>query len=98
MPEKHVTVMPHILGELILHLKQISYETFTGRFDFDLFDYNSQVLATIREPKQHLRKTVFRNILLPVQRDRPSQEGQPEPSQTTLSSRGRTGCGRAGLQ
>lgn len=55
--------MTNLFGKSILHLKQISYETFSGRFDFDLFDHNDQVLATVREPNQHLWKTVFRNAI-----------------------------------
>ena len=47
----------------VLHLKTVAQRVMSGQFDFDLFDHHDQVLATIREPKQHLWKTVFRNVV-----------------------------------
>lgn len=55
--------MTQLFREPVLHLKQVSEKVMSGRFDFDILDHHDQVLATVREPKQHLWKTVFRNAV-----------------------------------
>lgn len=55
--------MTQLFHEPVLHLKQVGQKVMSGRFDFDILDHRDQVLATVREPKQHLWKTVFRNAV-----------------------------------
>lgn len=55
--------MTQLFHEPVLHLKKVSEKVISGRFDFDILDHDDQVLATVREPKQHLWKTVFRNAI-----------------------------------
>lgn len=55
--------MTRTFDRRVLHLKTVGQRVMSGQFDFDLFDHHDQVLATIREPKQRLWKTVFRNVV-----------------------------------
>jgi hypothetical protein len=55
--------MTQLFREPVLHLKKVSEKVMSGRFDFDILDHQDRVLATVREPKQHLWKTVFRNVV-----------------------------------
>lgn len=54
--------MNSIFDEPILHIEQTNWNTMTGQFEFNILDHHGNTLATVREPKQHLWKTVFRNV------------------------------------
>ena len=55
--------MTQLFHEPVLHLRTVGQKVMSGRFDFDILNHRDQVLATVREPKQHLWKTVFRNAV-----------------------------------
>lgn len=52
--------MTEIFDLPVLHVKSAGWSAFTGRIDFDLLDRHEQTIATVREPKPQVWKTIFR--------------------------------------
>ncbi len=52
--------MTQIFDLPVLHVKNVGWSAFTGRVDFDLLDSHERTIATVREPKPELWRTIFR--------------------------------------
>jgi hypothetical protein len=55
--------MHAVFDQRVLYLKRVAWRVVAGQFDFDILDHQDRVLATVREPKQHLWKSLFRNVI-----------------------------------